>query len=145
MAETSKEDTVSTDGVLKPYSLKVRPGHYDAKWQTHVVMCGLPREQLPTNISRSEVSRLCDITSSLKGKDVDMKEKNRHWYNRGERYMRVNFNIRVILGPADVKFRMESKGREVLSEEHDTIQVLWEPLSEMPSRSSGRAESSRET
>ena len=74
---------VSTDGVLKPYSLKVRPGRYDAKWQTHLVMCGLPREQLPTNISGSEVSRLCDITSSLKGNDVDMKEKDRIQRQRG--------------------------------------------------------------
>ena len=144
MSETSKGDTVSTDGILKPYSLKVRPGHYDAKWQTHVVMCGLPRKDLPTNIGQSEVSRLCDITSSLKGKDVDMKEKNRHWYNRGERYMRVNFNIRVILGPADVKFRMESKGREVLSEDHDAIQVIWEPPPEKPSRLGEPAELSRE-
>ena len=143
MSETSKGDTVSTDGILKPYSLKVRPGHYDAKWTTHVVMCALPREELPTNMDQSEVSRLCNITSSLKGKDVDMKEKNRHWYNREERYMRVNFNIRVILGPADVKFRMESKGREVLSEEHDAIQVIWEPLSEKPSRLSGPIELSR--
>ena len=132
MAETSKGDTVSTDGILKPYSLKVRPGHYYATWQTHVVMCDLPRKDLPTNIDQGEVSRLCDITSSLMGKDVDMKEKNRHWYNRGERYMRVNFDVRVILGPADVKFRMESKGREVLSEEHDAIQVIWEPPPEKP-------------
>lgn len=50
MFEISKGDTVSADGVLKPYSLKVRSGHYEAIWQTHVVMCGLPREQLPINI-----------------------------------------------------------------------------------------------
>ena len=135
MADISKGDMVSSDGILKPYTLKVRPGHHQAKWTTHVVMCGLPREQLPTNIGQGEVSRLCDISSSLKGKDVDMKVKNRHWYNRGERYMRVNFNIRVILGPADVKFRMESKERDVLSEDHDSIQVFWEPVSEQSSGS----------
>lgn len=140
MVEISKGNKVSIDGILKPYSLKVKPGHYKAKWLTHVVMCGLPREQLPTNISQSEVSRLCDITSSLEGKCVDMKEKNRHWYNRGERYMRVDFDIRVILGLADVKFRMESKGKEVLSDDHDAIQVIWEPLSEQASRSSGPTE-----
>ena len=133
MAETLKGDTVSADGVLKPYSLKVRPGDYYAKWQTHVVMCGLPRKDLPTNFSQGEVSRLCDLHSSL-SKDVDMKEKNCHWYNRGKRYMRVNFNIRVVLGPADVKFRMESKGRVILSEEHEVIEVVWQPLSEQSSR-----------
>ena len=57
--------------------------------------------------------------------------------------MRVNFDVRVMLGPADVKFRMESKGREVLSEEHDAIQVVWEPFYEKPSRSSGPTELSR--
>ena len=143
MPGTSKGDTISTDGILKPYSLKVRPGHYDAQWKTHVVMCSLPREQLPTNMGEGEVSHLCDITSSLKGKKVDMKVKNRHWYSRGERYMRVNFDVRVILGPADVKFRMESKGRDVLSEKHDAIQVIWEPLLEKSSRSSGPVELNR--
>ena len=117
---------VSTDGIVKPYTLKIRPRDYQAKWQTHVVMCELPREQLPTNFSQSEVIRLCDVSSSLTGKDVDIKEKNRHWYNRGERYMRVDFNLRVILGAADVKFRMESKSRDVLSDDHDSIQVIWE-------------------
>lgn len=48
--------------------------------------------------------------------------------------MRMDFNIRVVIGPADVKFRMESKGREILSEEHDAIQVIWEPLSKKLSR-----------
>ena len=143
MPGTSKGDTISTDGILKPYSLKVRPGHYDAIWKTHVVMCSLPREQLPTNMGNGEVSRLCDITSSLKGKNVDMKVKNRHWYSRGERYMRVNFDVRVILGPADVKFRMESKGRDILSEGHDAIQVIWEPPFEKSSRSSGPVELNR--
>ena len=121
-----KGDMVSTDGIVKPYTLKIRPRDYQAKWQTHVVMCELPREQLPTNFSQSEVIRLCDVSSSLTGKDVDIKEKNRHWYNRGERYMRVDFNLRVILGAADVRFRMESKSRDVLSEDHDSIQVIWE-------------------
>ena len=128
MTKTFKGDTVPVDGILKPYTLKVKPGHYQARWQTHVVMCGLPREQLPTNIGQNDVGHLCDISSSLKGKNVDIKEKNGHWYNRGERYMRVNFNIRVILGAAEVKFCMESKGvrKEILSEDHDSIQVIWE-------------------
>ncbi|KAM0795114.1 hypothetical protein BDR22DRAFT_814045 [Usnea florida] len=122
-------DTVPIDGILKPYTLKVKPGHDQARWQTHVVICGLPREQLPTNIGQNDVGRLCDINACLKGKNIEVKEKNRHWYNRGERYMRVNFNIRVILGAAEIKFYIESKGdrKEVLSEDHDPIEVIWEP------------------
>ena len=40
--------------------------------------------------------------------------------------MRARFNIKVILGAADIKFQLESKDRKVISNNHDTIEVKWE-------------------
>ena len=48
------------------------------------------------------------------------------WYNRGEEYVRAKFNIKVILGAADIKFQLESKDHKVLSNDHDPIVVKWE-------------------
>jgi len=69
---------------------------------------------------------LCDVESILQDKGVEMKLKNRHWFQRGEKYLRAKFNIKVILGAADLKFQLQTKDRTVLSNDHDAIDVKWE-------------------
>ena len=57
-----------------------------------------------------------------------MKLKNRHWYNfNKKKYYRFKFDVKVVLGSADLKFIMLSKDRKVLSQNHDSIEVTWEP------------------
>ena len=131
-----KGENVSTDGVLKPYVMKIKPGKEDRLWQTHVVMSTMPSDQLPSSLNQDGVSRLCDVESVLKDKGVDMKLKNRHWYNRGEKYLRAKFDIKVILGAADLKFQLQSKTKNILSKDHDAIQVKWE----LPRRNLGEDE-----
>jgi len=85
-----------------------------------------PCEQLPASLSQDGAKRLCDVESVLKDKGVEMKLKNRHWYNRGDKYLRAKFNIQVILGAADLKFQLQTKDRMILSNDHDAIEVKWE-------------------
>lgn len=87
----------------------------------------LPRPHLPTSLYQDGSSHLCDVESSLSEHGIDLKTKNRHWYNFRAKYIRVNFDIKVVLGAADLKFRLVSKGREIISHDHDVIQVKWEP------------------
>ena len=121
-----KGENVLSTGILKPYVMKIDPGKEEKVWQTHVVMSTLPRDQLPSSMSQPGAKRLCDIESMLQGRGVELKRKNRHWYSRGDQYVRARFNIKVILGAADVKFQLESKDRKVLSNDHETIKVTWE-------------------
>ena len=72
------------------------------------------------------VKVVCEVESNLRNKIVDMKVKNRHWYSVGQQYVRVRFCVRVILGAADLKFQLQSNDRQVLSHDHDAIQVTWE-------------------
>ena len=58
-----------------------------------------------------------------------MKLKNRHWYNSGERYWRFRFDVKVLLGAADLKFLMLTKDKKVISGGHDAIEVMWQPAS----------------
>ena len=120
-------ESVPSDGFSKPYWLKLKPGQEDLPWKTNIVMSTEPRERLPTSLDQDGAKILCGVESVLKDKGVDVKMKNRHWYNSGERYMRVRFNIRVILGAADLKFRLQSKNNVVLSHDHDAIQAKWDP------------------
>lgn len=91
-----------------------------------------PRERLPTSLDQDGAKIICGVESVLKDKGVDMKLKNRHWYQSGEKYLRVRFNIRVILGAADLKFQLQSKNNVVLNNEHDAIQVRWDPPQRRP-------------
>lgn len=91
-----------------------------------------PRERLPTSLDQDGARVLCGVESVLKDKGVDMKLKNRHWYNKGERYLRVRFDIRVIIGAADLKFQIQSKNNVVLNNDYDAIQVRWDPPQRSP-------------
>ena len=106
--------------------MKIDPGKENGVWQTHVVMSQVPREQLPSNLSQDGAKRLCDIESVLKDRGVDMKLKNRHWYNRKKSYLRAKFDVKVILGAADLKFQLQTKDNTVISKDHDEIHVRWE-------------------
>ena len=86
-----------------------------------------PSERLPTSMDQDGAKVLCGVESVLKDKGVDMKLKNRHWYSKGEKYLRVRFDIRVILGAADLKFQIQSKNKVVLNNDYDAIQVRWDP------------------
>lgn len=118
-------ETVSTSGVTKPYKMKIRPGDESKTWKTQVVMSLAPSEQLPRSMKQDGAKLLCDVESVLN--DVEMKLKNRHWYNRGDRYLQANFDVKVILGAADLKFQLWSKGGRICSRDHDTIDVKWDP------------------
>lgn len=92
--------------------MKMSPGKEAQLWQTHVVMSTVPREQLPQSLSQDGAKRLCEVESVLKDKGVKMKVKNRHWYSRGNEYVRAKFNIKVILGAADIKFQLQTKDQK---------------------------------
>ena len=61
-----------------------------------------------------------------------MKLKNRHWYNRGEKFWRFKFDIKVVIGAADLKFQLLTKDKRVINEDHDSIEVTWQPATEPP-------------
>ena len=91
-----------------------------------------PRERLPTSLDQDGAKVLCGVESVLKDKGVDMKLKNRHWYSTGEKYLRVKFDIKIILGAADLKFQIQSKNQVVLNNPYDAIQVRWDPPKQKP-------------
>ncbi|KAL9137562.1 MAG: hypothetical protein Q9175_001216 [Cornicularia normoerica] len=125
-------ENVPSDGFSKPYWLKVKPGQENHSWKTNIIMSTEPRERLPTSLDQDGAKVLCGVESVLKDKGVDMKLKNRHWYNKGEKYLRVRFDIRVILGAADLKFQLQSKNNVVLNHDYDAIQVRWDPPQRSP-------------
>jgi hypothetical protein len=85
-------------------------------------MSTLPAAELPRSLKKEGAKLVCTIESIFSHQD--MKKKNRHWYNKGPEYYRVDLDMRVIIGAADLKFEMLGKDG-VVSKPHSEIQVQW--------------------
>ena len=69
--------------------------------------------------------KLCVVHSDVKElreSDFDLKNK-RCW--QGKRYYLVEFTVRVIIGPADLKFELYFKGVKY-NRSHDPIKIEWD-------------------
>lgn len=93
-----------------------------------MIMSTLSPGKLPRNMSQSGVHLVCslDITIHI----VHKKLKNRHWYNIKPTFWRTTFDVRVVVGPADLLFRLRSKDRRIRSNKQEPIAVKWMPARE---------------
>ncbi|KAL6718179.1 hypothetical protein ACLMJK_004267 [Lecanora helva] len=121
---------VTSDGVTRPYVIKRNPGSEYDPWKTDIVMSSLPKHQLPTNIHQHGSKKICDVSSVLKNQAVDMKLKNRRWWQTGDKYWRFRFDVKVIPGHADLRFNMLTKDKKVINEDHKAIEVIWQAAPE---------------
>ncbi|PSN68283.1 hypothetical protein BS50DRAFT_491615 [Corynespora cassiicola Philippines] len=62
----------------------------------------------------------------------NFKLKNRHWWNMGAKYHRVNFCVKVLIGPADICFELWHQNVK-LSRDH-AIKVEWHAVAPSPPR-----------
>ena len=107
--------------------MKLKPDKGEYTWRTHIVKSSSESARLPSNLKDDGVDLLCDVISVLDSRSIDMKLKNGHWYNFKSKYIRARFDVKVILGAADIKFQLLTKDRKVISRDHDIIKVQWEP------------------
>lgn len=53
------------------------------------------------------VERLCDVEADLTTlNDSVFKEKNRHFWKRGDRYLEVLYQVKLVIGSADLRFEL---------------------------------------
>lgn len=79
---------------------------------------------LPLQLTRlADAHVLCEIESDLSGADESkFKEKNKHFWRIGKHYFRIDYEIKVLIGPADVRFElcMSAAGRRCKCDEADS-------------------------
>ncbi|KAJ5117162.1 hypothetical protein N7448_004107 [Penicillium atrosanguineum] len=112
-------------GVRKEFQLKMDPGRENGPWKVQIVMSTLPPDRLPRNMSQSGVYLVCSL--DIATDNVDKKLKNRHWYSRKPTFWRTTFDVKVVVGPADLSFQLWSKDRRIRSNKHEPIAVKWMP------------------
>lgn len=72
--------------------------------------------------------KLCDVKSNLTGvqqHQLVMKNKRGTCFSRGHTYYIMNFDIRVIVAPADLRFELWFGGQK-FSGNHEPIAVTWD-------------------
>ncbi|EKG18078.1 hypothetical protein MPH_04768 [Macrophomina phaseolina MS6] len=116
-------------GIRHPYRLKRALGTERAPWRTQIVMSALPPDQLPSSLKQQKgqphsVSSVCTIESSLE--HADMQRKNARWYHWAREYWLAEFEMRILLGPADLRFQLWGKDGQRLDREERDVAVEWE-------------------
>jgi hypothetical protein len=92
--------------IIHKFSRKLTPGDPRRAFPTSVVVSHIDRQHLPFQLN-ADAETLCEIKSDLSGADEKrFKKKNRHWWQFKEPYYRVDYQIRVVIGPADVRFEL---------------------------------------
>jgi len=67
---------------------------------------------------------VCKVESDLASLSLSLfKLKNRHWWNSGEKYHRVEYCIKVAFGPADINFELWHEGLKLSKD--NAISVEW--------------------
>ncbi|KAE8141241.1 hypothetical protein BDV38DRAFT_237622 [Aspergillus pseudotamarii] len=112
-------------GITKEFQLKVDPGRENDHWRVQIVMSTLPPDILPYNMREKGVQKVCCLDISVDA--VDKKLKNRHWYSMKPAFWRTVFEVKVVVGPADLSFQLWSKDKRILSGKHEPIAVSWMP------------------
>ncbi|RDW64439.1 Hsp70 family protein [Aspergillus mulundensis] len=127
-------DAIPHTGISKDFQLKIKPGEEHLPWKVHIVMSTAPRYRLPKSmasgtgtVSGECVQHVCSL--DIITDDVDRKLKNRRWYNMRPRYWRAVFDVRVVVGAADLTFQLWSREKRIRSQGHEPIKVQWMPAS----------------
>jgi hypothetical protein len=96
--------------IVKHFKRKLKPGDPRRAWQfgDKVISSQLDKDILPVTHGVSTGAReLCKLTYEFPAEsETRFKRKNRHWWQfRGE-YMRVDYEVRVLIGAADLTFEL---------------------------------------
>lgn len=68
---------------------------------------------------------MCKVDSDFASVPLSLfKLKNRHWWNSGKKYHRINFVIKVNLGPADLSFELWHNGVKLSKD--NSVKVEWQ-------------------
>jgi hypothetical protein len=123
----SQGEIISKNGISVPYKQKIPIGQEDKTWEAQIVTSSAEASRLPQSMATGggRVEEVCRIESIFDTGSMTL--KNRQWYKLGHQYSLADFDVRVNVGPADLKFQLVTKRGEALSEDHKEIEVTWEP------------------
>jgi hypothetical protein len=89
------------------------------------LMYAKPILQTDTKLTPPACRSICKVESDFNSIPLtSFKLKNRHWWNSGKKYHRINFVVKVNLGPADLSFELWHNGVKLSKD--NAIKVEWQ-------------------
>lgn len=99
-------------------------------------MSSLPHHRLPTSMRGDDVRTVCTVEATFpqrvlrrvrSGQNIDGYELiTNHWWKKDPGYILVEFELCVIVGSADVNFKLKTKDGRTFSDDHVDIEIAWE-------------------
>ncbi|PQK13650.1 hypothetical protein BB8028_0004g05810 [Beauveria bassiana] len=97
-------------------------------WTAEVVISPNEPSFLPTSLKQAGVTRLCSVRSNLEGvqqHQLVLKQKRGTCFSKGHKFYICEFEVRVIVAPADLRFELWFGGYK-FSGNHEPVGVVWD-------------------
>ena len=86
-----------------------------------------------TTLTAVDTRILCEINSDLSAADErKFQEKNRHFWSIQKHYLRIEYSVRVLIGPADIRFELWFDDQKLSRDESIRVEWLPAPMPQIP-------------
>ncbi|KAI4236452.1 MAG: hypothetical protein L6R40_006163 [Gallowayella cf. fulva] len=93
--------------ITHSFHRKMTPGDPRRAFPTSIVESYAGEPFLPYHMDAGDAHVLCEIESDLSGADESkFKEKNRRFWSLGKHYFKIDYEVKVLIGAADVRFEL---------------------------------------
>ncbi|CCC10430.1 unnamed protein product [Sordaria macrospora k-hell] len=124
-----KGDQVNPNTFLvKSFQIRLAATETTRAWDSQIVISHKDPVQLPTSMKQDGAYRLCEVKSNLEGIEQDQLvkiNKRGTCWSRGVTFYICQFDVRVIVAPADLRFELWFGGQK-FSGNHEPISVDWD-------------------
>ncbi|KAI6777669.1 hsp70 family chaperone [Emericellopsis cladophorae] len=121
----------------KPFHYRLAESDLTRSWTVDIITSRNEPSFLPRSMSQAGAIKLCEVKCNLNGvaqEQLALQEKKDEWWEllfsclfrpSGYRYRVCQFDVRVIVAPADLRFETWFQGQK-FSGNHQPIEVKWE-------------------
>ncbi|KAG6003042.1 hypothetical protein E4U21_002431 [Claviceps maximensis] len=124
-----KGDTIDTNmPLIKTFQFHIAQRDAKRSFVTDIVVSQNEPSFLPSSLKQAGATRLCRVTSNLDGvqqHQLVAKQKRGSCFSRGYRYYVCEFEVRIAVEAADLRFELWLGG-ERFSGNHEPIGVEWD-------------------
>ncbi|KAL8719782.1 MAG: hypothetical protein Q9225_003243 [Loekoesia sp. 1 TL-2023] len=109
------------------------PGDPRRAFPTSIVESYADEQFLPHYMGVGDAHILCEIESDLSTADeTKFKEKNKRFWSLGKHYFKVDYEVKVLIGPADVRFELWFNNQKLSRDQPIKVEWMPAPATELP-------------
>ncbi|KAH7126111.1 hypothetical protein EDB81DRAFT_203545 [Dactylonectria macrodidyma] len=124
-----KGDVINPSTPLaKTFEIQLGQGDTTRSWDAVIVTSQNEPTFLPRSLKKAGATKLCSVKSNLAGvqqHQMVLKKKRKSWFRKGQSFYLCQFDVRVIVAPADLRFELWFGGYK-FSGNHEPIAVKWD-------------------